>query len=104
MIKLKLLSTDTERLAFQVTQNILNKLSNPPKVHTWENKESLLGLQSDDVAKKVVQIYDLPITWQTYKQMARHEAVTLMENCTICEGFFKNSFFIVNSVLIFRLF
>ncbi|CAG9811812.1 unnamed protein product [Chironomus riparius] len=77
---------DTERLAFQVTQNILNKLSNPPKVHTWKNKESLLGLKCDDVAKKVVKIYDLPISWQTYKEMARHEAKTLMENCEICEG------------------
>lgn len=64
----------------------MNKVSNPPKQHTWEIKESLLGLQADDVAKKVVKTFDLPITWEIYKEMARQEAKILMENSKACEG------------------
>ncbi|KAG5668498.1 hypothetical protein PVAND_016437 [Polypedilum vanderplanki] len=77
---------DTETLAFQVTQNILNRFSNPPKIHTWAVKESLLGLQADDVAKKIVNTYDLPITWQEYKEIAKTEAKILMQNCQVCDG------------------
>lgn len=77
---------DTETLAFKVTQKILNDLTNNSKKHSWEVKESLLGLSADDVAKRVVQVYDLPVPWQEYQAMAKEEAQNLMKNCEMFEG------------------
>lgn len=82
--------TDTETLAFKVTQKILDKLTKPRKYHTWEIKESLLGLQANDVAKKIVDTYELPITWQEYQTMAKEQAQALMKTCRVCDGKKKN--------------
>lgn len=69
-----------------MTQNVLDILTGKTVKHTWENKEKLLGLSADDVAKKIVEIYNLPITWEEYKAMAREEMRIVMRECEVCEG------------------
>jgi hypothetical protein len=77
--------------------------------HTWENKEKLLGLTANDVAKKIVEMYNLPITWEEYKMMAKDEMRIVMRDCEVCEGKPNYLFLIfkvdssVNIILSFKL-
>lgn len=72
-----------------MTQNVLDIVTGKTVKHTWENKEKLLGLTSNDVAKKVVEMYKLPITWEEYKAMAKDEMKIVMRDCEVCEGEMK---------------
>lgn len=47
---------------------------------------NLMGLQRDDVSKKIVEIYNLPITWQEYADLVQVQIESLMKNCKLCPG------------------
>lgn len=79
---------DTETLYTVVTQEIIDVVS-PGKIYTWEVKVGLMGLQKEDVSKKIVELYDLPITWQEYADMAQERIEIVMRNCSIMSGEIK---------------
>lgn len=74
---------DTENLYTQVTQNILDPYG---KTYTWDVKSTLMGLQRDEVAKMIVEIYDLPITWQEYVNAAIIQQDILMKTAQLLPG------------------
>jgi len=76
---------DTETLYTVVTQQILSKVS-PGKIYTWEVKVGLMGLQKEDVSKRIVEIYDLPITWEEYADLAQERIELVMRNCSLMPG------------------
>lgn len=76
---------DTETLYTVVTQQILDVVS-PGKVFTWEVKVGLMGLQKEDVSKKIVELYDLPVSWEEYADMAMERIEIVMQNCSIMSG------------------
>lgn len=80
---------DTETLYTVVTQNILDKVS-PGKIYTWEVKIGLMGLQKEEVSKRIVELYDLPLTWEEYADMAQEQIETLMKNCRLMPGKIKS--------------
>lgn len=75
--------TDTETLA--ITQKILDKYC-PGTKYTWDVKVTVMGLQREEVAKKIVKLYKLPLTWQQYADEAQREAMIYMRNCRIMPG------------------
>lgn len=74
---------DTEVLHKKATQNILD---NYGKVFTWDVKVTLMGLQRENFSKKIVEIYELPMTWQEYSELVQIEIDLLMEDCQLCPG------------------
>lgn len=76
---------DTETLYTVVTQKILDEYA-PGKIYLWEVKVTLMGLQKEAVSKKIVEIYDLPITWEEYADLAQAQIEVLMKNCRMMPG------------------
>ena len=76
---------DTEILYTLGTQNVLDLLC-VNKTYTWDVKVQLMGLQREDVSKRIVEIYDLPITWEEYADMIQEQIEDLMTNCKLCPG------------------
>lgn len=76
---------DTETLYTVVTQEILDVVS-PGKIYTWEVKVGLMGLQKEDVSKRIVELYDLPITWEEYADMAQERIEIVMRDCSLMPG------------------
>lgn len=74
---------DTEVLHKKATQNILD---NYGKEFTWDVKVTLMGLQRENFSKKIVEIYELPMTWQEYSELVQIEIDLLMEDCQLCPG------------------
>lgn len=59
-----------------------------------------MGLQREEVAKRITEIYNLPITWEEYLEQSYAECVRLMSDSPLLPGeLFK---FII--VLIFSFF
>lgn len=80
---------DTETLYTVVTQNILNDYA-PGKIYTWDVKVTLMGLQKEDVSRRIVELYDLPLTWEEYADLAQVQIEKLMKNCKLMEGKYEN--------------
>lgn len=78
-------NSDTETLYTVVTQNILDEYS-PGTIYEWDVKVTLMGLQKEAVSRKIVEIYDLPLTWQAYADLAQSEIEVLMKNCLLMPG------------------
>lgn len=74
---------DTERLYTQATQNILDPYG---KTYTWAVKETLMGMQSMEVAERIVAAYDLPITPEEYLELAREQYKVLMPTAQLMPG------------------
>lgn len=68
-----------------MTQNILDEYS-PGKIYTFDVKVTLMGLQKEPVARKIVEIYDLPITWEEYADLAQTQIDTLMKDSRLMPG------------------
>lgn len=104
---------DTETLYTVVTQEILDEVS-PGKIYTWDVKVGLMGLQKEAVSRKIVEIYDLPITWEEYAEKAQERIEIVMRNCSLMPGkvedrrtnflFFLFFFFYFNATKIPRKF
>jgi pseudouridine 5'-phosphatase len=45
-----------------------------------------MGLQKEAVSRKIVEIYDLPITWEEYAELAQAQIEVLMKNCQLMPG------------------
>lgn len=76
---------DTETLYTVVTQNILDEYS-PGKIYTWDVKVTLMGLQKEAVSRKIVELYDVPLTWQEYAELAQAQMEVIMKNCHLMPG------------------
>lgn len=74
---------DTERLYTGVTQKILDKYG---KTYTFDVKLSLMGLQNQQVSERIVQAYDLPMTWQEYSQLQKDGAFEIMREAQLMPG------------------
>lgn len=69
------------------TQNILDKyFQNPRKIYTWDVKVGLMGLQTEQVSRRIVEKYEIPITWEEYAVLAKEQIELLMRNCEKCAG------------------
>lgn len=47
---------------------------------------TLMGLQKEAVSKRIVEIYDVPLTWQEYADLAQAQIEVLMKNCLLMPG------------------
>lgn len=45
-----------------------------------------MGLQKEAVSRKIVEIYDLPLTWEEYADLAQAQIEVLMKNCRLMPG------------------
>jgi hypothetical protein len=69
------------------TQNILDTFfQNPRKIYTWDVKATLMGFQTEEVARKIVSLYDIPITWEEYAALAKKQIDILMPGCQKTKG------------------
>lgn len=59
---------------------------NPRKIYTWDVKVGLMGFQTEQVSRKIVDIYELPITWEKYAELAKEQIEMLMYDCEKCAG------------------
>lgn len=84
-ISLPLKLPDTETLYTVVTQNILDEYA-PGKIYTWDVKVTLMGLQKEAVSRKIVELYDIPLTWEEYAELAQVQIEKLMRNCHLMPG------------------
>jgi hypothetical protein len=80
---------DTETIYTVVTQNILNEYT-PGKIYTWEQKIMLMGLQREAVSREIVKLFDLPLTWEEYADLAQLEIEKLMKNCHLMPGNYEH--------------
>jgi len=76
---------DTETLYTKVTQQILDECETG-KTYTWDVKQSVMGLQREDVATRIVAIYELPISVQEYMDRTQELIEELMRNCRVMPG------------------
>lgn len=74
---------DTEKLYTQATQTVLDKYG---KTYTWDVKLTLMGLQNREVSRKIVDAYDLPMTWAEYSALQKQAAETIMINAELMPG------------------
>lgn len=79
------LASDTESLYTVATQNILDPYG---KTYTWEVKESLMGMQNYEVACRIVEAYELPITPEEYLELALEQYNILFPNAQLMPGNF----------------
>lgn len=45
-----------------------------------------MGLQREEVAKRIVEIYELPITWEEYLEQSHAECIRLMKDSNLLPG------------------
>lgn len=66
-----------------VTQNIIGVYG---KTYGWDVKSELMGLQREEVAKRLCDIYDLPITPEEYMDLAQIQIENIMKDCNLLPG------------------
>ncbi|XP_059622015.1 probable pseudouridine-5'-phosphatase isoform X1 [Phlebotomus argentipes] len=76
---------DTETLYTKVTQAILDEYGGG-QTYTWEVKTSLMGLQREEVAERLVEFYNLPLTPQEYIDLSQEKIRVVMANCNKMPG------------------
>jgi pseudouridine 5'-phosphatase len=67
------------------TQTILDPFG---AVYTWEFKETIMGLPREEVGKRIIAHYDLPISLQEYLDQIEEQIELLMSNCVMMPGKF----------------
>lgn len=69
-----------------MTQNILDQYGNG-QIYTYDVKLTLMGKQSLEVAKRIVDVYKLPLTPVEYSALTRNEVHTnLMRDAKLLPG------------------
>lgn len=68
-----------------MTQKILDEYR-PGRIYTFDIKAPLMGFQKEDLARKVVEIFDLPMTWKKYDEMAHAELNKMFVHCNLMPG------------------
>ncbi|XP_063696108.1 probable pseudouridine-5'-phosphatase [Culicoides brevitarsis] len=76
---------DTETLYSKATQNILDE-TGVKRTYTWDVKQTLMGLQREEVSKRIVEIYDIPLTWEEYMHRQQEQIEILMQNAQLMPG------------------
>lgn len=66
-----------------MTQTILDPYG---KTYTWDVKVTLMGLQGIEVAKRIVDIYELPMTPEEYRDLSIKIGYELMANAEMLPG------------------
>lgn len=69
----------------KATQGILDDLGTGI-TYTWDVKEKVMGLQREAVARRLIEIYELPITDQEWIDKMQDCIETLMLNCKLMPG------------------
>lgn len=76
---------DTEKLYTQATQRILDEYGDG-QLYTWEVKLSVMGNTHKQVAERIVQEYNLPMTWEEYSALQIKYCHELMPYAEILPG------------------
>ncbi|TMW40118.1 hypothetical protein DOY81_014802 [Sarcophaga bullata] len=71
---------DTESLYTKATQDILDQFG---KKYTWEVKITLMGLRHIEMCKRIVEIYELPLTPEEYSKLQREKNSKIMLNAQL---------------------
>ncbi|XP_018320550.1 probable pseudouridine-5'-phosphatase isoform X3 [Agrilus planipennis] len=79
---------DTENLYTQAIQNILD---NYGKTFTWELKVQTMGLVGKDAAKKMIDLFDLPISHEEYYKQLTEQYQIMFQNCELMPEIMENS-------------
>ncbi|XP_039502496.1 probable pseudouridine-5'-phosphatase isoform X2 [Drosophila santomea] len=74
---------DTERLYTVATEMILEPYG---KAYPFEVKEQVMGLQTEPLARFMVEYYDLPMSWEEYARQQRANTEILMRNAELMPG------------------
>ncbi|KRJ97282.1 probable pseudouridine-5'-phosphatase isoform X1 [Drosophila yakuba] len=74
---------DTERLYTVATEMILEPYG---KAYPFEVKEQVMGLQTEPLARFMVEHYDLPMSWEEYARQQRANTEILMRNAELMPG------------------
>uniref|UniRef100_A0A7G3B2L9 pseudouridine 5'-phosphatase n=1 Tax=Lutzomyia longipalpis TaxID=7200 RepID=A0A7G3B2L9_LUTLO len=76
---------DTETLYTKVTQAILDEYGGG-QTYTWDVKVSMMGLQREEVAERLIELYNLPLTPQQYINLTQDHIHHLMADCKQMPG------------------
>lgn len=76
---------DTEKIYTVITQNILD-VHGSNQTYTFDVKVQLMGLQSYDVANRLIKRYNLPISADQYVTLNRQHAHDLMPKVDLLPG------------------
>jgi pseudouridine 5'-phosphatase len=63
-----------------------------------------MGLQKEAVSKKIIEIFDLPLTWEEYADLAQAQIEVLMKNCRLMPGTMRSFGGFTNLVFLSFLF
>nr|AAC47470.1 GS1-like protein [Drosophila melanogaster]AAC47473.1 GS1-like protein [Drosophila melanogaster] len=74
---------DTERLYTVATEMILEPYG---KTYPFEIKEQVMGLQTEPLARFMVEHYELPMSWEEYARQQRANTEILMRNAQLMPG------------------
>lgn len=77
--------TDTETRYTTAVQNILKPFG---KVYDWSIKVQIMGLTGVEASKKMVELLDLPISWEEYYALAQEQYKYLMPDAQLMPGMF----------------
>nr|CAH7731744.1 unnamed protein product [Callosobruchus chinensis] len=80
---------DTEKIYTAVANIVLGRYG---KSLDLETKLSLMGFSGPDMAKRIVKIYQLPLTPEEYYEEVKREYQTVMPDCQLLPGRFRTSF------------
>lgn len=75
-----------------MTQKILDEYGNG-QIYTYEVKQEVMGLQSHEAVKRIVEVYNLSITPEEYLRLSGSEANKfLMAKAKLLPGSFAEGF------------
>lgn len=75
--------TDTEHLYTKATQNVVEKYG---KTYDWSVKTQVMGLIGTDVAEKIVELLELPITPDEYYKLAHEQYDIILPQAELMKG------------------
>lgn len=56
------------------------------KVYTWDVKQMLMGAHANEAAVKMVNAYELPITWQEFAEQVKILTYEIMGTAKLMPG------------------
>lgn len=56
------------------------------KIYTWNVKQEVMGLQREEVAKRLIEIYELDMTPEEYNEKMDEQIDMLMGDSKLLEG------------------
>lgn len=80
-----LILPDSEDLYAEATQNIVERYG---KTFDWSTRIEVMGQTGVDRSKKLVELLDLPISWEEYYDLAIEQHKILMQGAYLKPGMF----------------